>query len=317
MSLRDNTTLVHQLLQVLDEKCEILHRGRSQFSTVYLLHSAAGFSIAHILASEYGPVTKNPEAFLAAIGKLDQQDRSSIRIAKSGSLPEGSLYWVSTSFQETLSTLQSRSDQGIRSDAEQTAQIGVRLCVSLAAMHARGIFHGGLTPSAIVLAGDEVLLTETGVYTVLRQMPTSLAGLQPHYFSPEQLAERRLTNRSDIYSLGAVLYELLTGKPPFGGRTTTMTMASILTDETTPVGSSGGQEPGQIVTAILRAIEKDPADRWNSTEEFGTALREAAASHPHRHTTSPSSRLGCLGTPVLALLSSYLLCRVIQTVYLA
>jgi serine/threonine-protein kinase len=120
---------------------------------------------------------------------------------------------------------------------------------------------------------------------------------QSSYLSPEELSGKTPSAQSEIFSLGIIFYELLTGKRPFGGRTTTMVMATVLTDDITSSTESADDDADRIVAAILRALEKDPADRWNSAAQFAAALRGEAATKQPTKFSSPER--GCLPTIVL------------------
>jgi len=97
----------------------------------------------------------------------------------------------------------------------------------------------------------------------------------PHYMSPEQAtAEKDLTNRSDIYSLGAVLYEMLTGEPPHTGASAQAIVMKIVTEDVQPVTELRKSVPPHVAAALAKALEKLPADRFDSAATFGSALND-------------------------------------------
>ena len=184
--------------------------------------------------------------------------------------------------------------------AAAVASIGIRVLAALASLHVAGLIHGRINARALYLTADGAVLADHGVYQALIGAgvpgPALLAayGTSSHV-SPEQVAGELADQRSDIYSLGATLYELLTGKPPFGGRTTSATLVTVLSDEEGErVG--GAQTPGHVSRAILRAIEKLPDDRWESAEAFGRALTEGDTE------SGPPRRAGCLPAALAAAL---------------
>ncbi len=96
----------------------------------------------------------------------------------------------------------------------------------------------------------------------------------PHYMSPEQaMGEREITARSDVYALGCVTYEMLTGDPPFTGSTAQAIVAKVLTESPRPLTAQRRTIPPHVEAAVLTALEKLPADRFGSAKEFAEALR--------------------------------------------
>ena len=187
--------------------------------------------------------------------------------------------------------------------AHQVASIGAALASTLASLHAEGLVHGLILPDLVFIPEEtttRVRLAGAGVYhgMVASGVPTTVLaermGLE-HYLSPEQLAGATPDARTDVFLLGITLYELLTGRPPFGGRTTSTVMVSVLADEPTKAAPGGVRAPGKTVSAILRAIEKDPSDRWPSVGAFGAALLELEhAKGQKRDTKRAARRRGCL-----------------------
>ena len=95
----------------------------------------------------------------------------------------------------------------------------------------------------------------------------------PHYMSPEQAtAEKQITARSDIYSLGSVLYEMLTGNPPHVGASAQQIIMKIVTEEAAPVTKLRKAVPPNVADAVAKSLEKLPADRFATAAEFGAAL---------------------------------------------
>lgn len=286
------------LLQSLGDDFEYIQLGgTAQFSTVHILRSAAGYSIAHQLPAEVSEQLPAESVIVDTMRSVTSLDDRLIGIDRVGTTTQGASFWASEPVStQIIRTAQSQIDTGTVFGAEETARIGIQLCDILSTLHRRGKTHGGITPAVVVLESESVFLAEAGLESILHaagldttRLPTAL---QSHRLSPEQLNNKRPDTQSDIYALGLTLYQLITGKMPFGGRTTAMVMASVLTDENAPDTSSGGQEPGHVVKAVLRAIEKDPADRWTDVEHFAAALNEAVAKP--QATKAEISRVGCM-----------------------
>jgi hypothetical protein len=186
---------------------------------------------------------------------------------------------------------------------EGRSAIGVALPVArgLATLHRSGMVHGAISTARLMQGRQGAELAGAGLYEALRAAgidgrDASALLTEAPYASPEQQQGAAPDERSDVYSLGAAIYELLTGKPPFGGRTTSYVMAAVLgendVDPDTPVTNPA--QPGDpAVEAVLRAIERAPDDRWPDMDAFAAALATGSVSS----SMSPSGR-GCL--PVAA-----------------
>lgn len=153
---------------------------------------------------------------------------------------------------------------------------------ALAAIHGAGFVHGAVTADALLKTRERgAQLGRLGLFSALSEgglgvQGAALALSDPVYVAPEVQEGTAPDERSDVFSLGASLYELLTGKPPYGGRTTSLVMASVLINEE---GSrSSGAVAGAVVEALLRAIERAPEDRWPSAEALAQALTFGASS---------------------------------------
>ena len=288
--------------------------GTAQFSSLHLLRSSRGDHVAHVLSPETTSLLRGKDIFATLMsGESGNLSHDFPAIEQSGFLEESHrhLYWLTSPLPKGSQTAQHLMSSKGQCTAREVADIGREMCRILTALHARDRVHGGITIASVLLHEGRVTLLEIGVEYALRlsgldtsQLPIAL---KAHYLAPEQLARKPADERADIYSTGAVLYELLTGKAPFGGRTTTMVMASVLTDAGSATTDTGGREPEKVVSAILRAIETDPADRWSSASQFGLALLEASRSD---HSTTSPERRGCmLSATLISMGSIYGACR--------
>jgi serine/threonine-protein kinase len=173
---------------------------------------------------------------------------------------------------EELSSLLKRIG---RLPQDKAIDVGRQLCAGLAAVHERGVLHRDLKPANIMLdEHGEVRITDFGIAALAEELDhrEALAGT-PAYMSPEQLDGRELTSKSDIYSLGLVLYELFTGRKAFEASTlpellrlrrsdTTPTSLAQLVPELDPL----------IERVVFRCLERDPAKRPASAVQVGAAL---------------------------------------------
>jgi len=162
----------------------------------------------------------------------------------------------------------------------------VRLCWALGAAHAAGIVHRDLKPSNVILTpdlehGETPKLIDFGLAKLAAQQQSS--GLTrtgqvvgtPKYMSPEQIAGRAVDARSDMYSLGCVLFELLTGVPPFNGEDDVQVLYRQIHDTPPPLRSLLVDAPEQLERVIARMLAKEPAARFSSVSDCARALEVA------------------------------------------
>ncbi len=152
----------------------------------------------------------------------------------------------------------------------------------VAAAHARGIVHRDLKPANIlVTAGGEPKVGDFGLAHVLETRSeltrTGTAVGTPLYMAPEQVEGRPggISPRTDVYALGAILYEVLSGRPPHQGETLAELYRKIVRDD--PAGPGGARDPSVIA---MKALEKDPARRYSDAGEFADDLRRHLAGEP-------------------------------------
>jgi serine/threonine-protein kinase len=150
--------------------------------------------------------------------------------------------------------------------------------------HAHGIIHRDIKPENVLLQGGHALVADFGIALAAartggtRMTETGLSLGTPTYMSPEQaMGERTLDARSDVYALGCVLYEMLTGDAPFTGSTAQAIVAKVLTEKPAPIIPRRERVPPHVEDAVLTALEKLPADRFATAAEFVVALRTDAA----------------------------------------
>jgi TolB-like protein/tRNA A-37 threonylcarbamoyl transferase component Bud32 len=150
--------------------------------------------------------------------------------------------------------------------------------------HERGIVHRDIKPENILLMGGHALVADFGIARAVSQAggekltQTGMAIGTPHYMSPEQsLGSEHVDARSDIYSLGCVLYELLIGQPPFTGPNSMAIMARHSMEVVPSLQVVRASVPDEVEDAVMQALEKTPADRFQTMKEFAERLAEAEA----------------------------------------
>jgi serine/threonine-protein kinase len=147
--------------------------------------------------------------------------------------------------------------------------------------HRHGVVHRDIKPENILLHDGSALVADFGIALAAskasgsRMTETGMSLGTPHYMSPEQaMGEREITARSDVYAIGAVLYEMLTGDPPFTGSTAQAVVARVVTESPRPMIPQRHTIPPHVEAAVLTALEKLPADRFASAAEFADALKD-------------------------------------------
>jgi eukaryotic-like serine/threonine-protein kinase len=180
-------------------------------------------------------------------------------------------------------TLRSRLDRDTQLGIGESVKIAAAIADALDYAHRHGVIHRDIKPENILLHEGRPMVADFGIALALsaaaggRMTETGLSLGTPHYMSPEQAtAAKEITARSDIYSLASVLYEMLTGDPPHTGASAQQIIMKIVTEEAPPVTKQRKSVPQHVADAIATALEKLPADRFESASEFAEALTNSA-----------------------------------------
>ena len=216
-------------------------------------------------------------------------------------------------------SLRHRIDREKQLPVDEAIRIATAVASALDYAHRHGVIHRDLKPENILLHDGQPLVADFGIALAVsnaggtRVTQTGVSLGTPQYMSPEQATgDRAIDGRTDIYSLGAVLYEMLTGDPPHVGSTAQAIIARVLTEKPRGIRASRASVTEQVEYAVGRALEKLPADRWATAREFSEALVNPAftATTQTRSraaaTTGVSSRVFIAATAGLVLLSAAL-----------
>ena len=213
-------------------------------------------------------------------------------------------------------SLRQRLDKEQQLPVSDAVRIATEVASALDYAHRQGVIHRDIKPENILLHDGSAIVADFGIALAVtqaggaRMTQTGLSLGTPSYMSPEQaMGERTITARSDIYSLGAVTYEMLSGEPPFTGPTLQAVVARVMTEEPRPLTAQRRNVPPNVAAAVSRALEKVPADRFGYAHEFAEALNNpsfalSAASAVGRQARS-SRRSGLLyGVIAFAILTT-------------
>jgi serine/threonine-protein kinase len=274
--------------------------GRGGMATVYLAQDLrhdrpVALKVLHpALASTLGPERFEREIRLAA--RL--QHPHILTVLDSGEAA-GRL-WFTMPLVEGES-LRDRLRRERQLPVEDALAIAREAADALEYAHDHGVIHRDIKPENILLTGRHALVADFGIAKALsggqgtdgqvdpRLTETGLAVGTPAYMSPEQAAgERQLDARTDIYSLGTMLYEMLAGEPPFTGPTAQAVAARRLTGEAPSVRQLRPAVPEPIDLAIRKALAPVAADRFASVADFGRALEKGGVAAPATTVVAPA-----------------------------
>ncbi len=191
---------------------------------------------------------------------------------------DGLLYYVMPYVEGE--TIRDRLDREKQLPVQDAVRIASEVASALDYAHRHGVVHRDIKPENVLLHDGSALVADFGIALAAskagtRMTETGMSLGTPHYMSPEQaMGEREITARSDVYALGAVLYEMLTGEPPFTGPTAQAVVARVVTEHPRPLVPQRHTIPPQVEAAVLKALEKLPADRFATAAEFATALAD-------------------------------------------
>jgi hypothetical protein len=205
-------------------------------------------------------------------------------------------------------TLAVRLEREVSLPVDEALRITRQVAEALHHAHAHGVVHRDIKPDNIYLSGEHVLVADFGIARAISEAggahltSRGIAIGTPEYMSPEQAsAADHIDGRSDQYSLGCVLYEMLAGDPPFSGRTAASILARHLHDQPPSLRVVRPTVPVGVQDAMERALAKVPADRYPTVTGFATALEQASRRWWTPRRVARATALSMLGLIVTVL----------------
>jgi hypothetical protein len=184
------------------------------------------------------------------------------------------IYYIVMEYLEGVALAELIRQQGAL-PLQRVAHIAQQVASALDYAHSQGFIHRDIKPSNVIVGpGDHATLTDFGIVKAVEGTTITRTGMMigtPQYMSPEQIQGHEIDYRADIYSLGIVCYQMLTGRAPFGGETPAILHAHAY-EPPPPIRSLRSDLPAEVETAIGKALAKEPGARYTSTMQLAQAL---------------------------------------------
>jgi eukaryotic-like serine/threonine-protein kinase len=272
-----------RLRAALAGRYAVLHRiGSGATAAVYLADDLAHQRrVAIKLLLPEIAVALGPDRFLREIAIESRLDhRNIVPIYDSGTA--GSLFYAVMPYIEGES-LRDRIRRERQLSLEDTIAIAGQVAEALDYAHSQDVVHRDIKPANILLAGSRVLVVDFGLARAISAAGSdelTASGLvvgTAEYMSPEQgSGDSQIDGRTDLYSLGCVVYEMLAGEPPYTGKTRQIVIGRHLSEDPPSLQSRRASLPAHADAAVRRALAKSPADRFRTTGKFIEALKDPA-----------------------------------------
>ncbi len=229
---------------------------------------------------------------------------------------DGFLFYVMPFIQGE--TLRDKLNRETQLGVDEAVRVTREIADALHYAHTQGVIHRDIKPENILLANGRPMVADFGIALAVsaaaggRMTETGLSLGTPHYMSPEQAtAEKDITGRSDVYSLASVCYEMLTGNPPHVGSSAQQIIMKIITEQPQSVTVYRKSVPSNVAAAVAKALEKLPADRFETAAQFAEALANTSfttmtSSYAPEMGARRSSRGALLVTSAVAVIATAL-----------
>src|SRR5512143_2771024 len=274
---------VDRLATALSDRYRIERElGRGGMATVYLAEDIKHDRKVAI------KVLKPELAAVLGAERFVQEIKTTAALAHPHILPlfdsgeaDGFLYYVMPYIEGE--TVREKLNRETQFRIDEAVRITTEVADALDYAHRHGVIHRDIKPENILLHDGRPMVMDFGIALAVsaaaggRMTETGLSLGTPHYMSPEQAtADKAITGRSDIYSLASVLYEMLTGTPPHVGGSAQQIIMKIIAEPVQPVTNLRKSVPPNVAAAVAIALEKLPADRFESAKGFAEALGNPA-----------------------------------------
>jgi tetratricopeptide (TPR) repeat protein/tRNA A-37 threonylcarbamoyl transferase component Bud32 len=224
----------------------------------------------------------------------------------------GGLFYYTMPYVEG-ETLRDRIRRSGPLPVDEAVNLTLQVAAGLRHAHERGLVHRDIKPSNILLAQERAILADFGIARPLddteasRLTSSGIAPGTPAYMSPEHAGAEDVDERSDLYSLGCVLYEALAGEPPFTGRTVQAVVARHMYEAPPSLTIVRPAVPAGVVEVIDKTLQKVPADRYQTAEEFEKALQSGRTSErrTRRRARSITPSIAAVGALAIAAMAVY------------
>jgi len=284
--------------------------GHGSSAVVYLAHDRKhGRKVAvKVLKSELVQII-GAERFLREIAIMANFTHPHILPLLDSGQVNGLLYYVMPYVEGE--SLRERLVHDKQLPVEEALQVACDVAEALTYAHAHGVVHRDIKPENILLQAGQAIVTDFGIARAVSVATgqtltgTGIAVGTPTYMSPEQGAgSRQVDGRSDVYSLGCVLYEMLVGHPPFIGATVRETLALHSADPIPRLRAVRTDVPAHVGRAVDKALAKQPGDRFGTAKQFIDAVRPANRGEPWFRAARAPRIAWPVGAIVLAILGA-------------